>query len=153
MTKSCAWGICPNTDNKNPTLRFISFVKPYGRYGDRARAANWVYLCGRKNFTLENITQNSYICAHHFPNHKNKAKLNPILNKELEPYSCLSSEVHPKFVPTIGNTGKLQIIFFLSRNIHANSGRVTIFGLGRQNSGYLYLSKKLLFEGPNHLLI
>ena len=106
MTKSCAWGVCPNTDNKNPTLRFIPFVKPNGRFGDRPRAAHWVYLCGRKNFTLDNITQHSYICAHHFPNYEKKSQLNPILNKELAPYSCMTSEIHPKFFPTQGNTGK-----------------------------------------------
>ena len=102
MTKSCAWGICGNTDNKNPTLRFISFVKPYGTLGDHARAARWVYLCGRKNFSLENINQHSYICARHFPNHHNPKDLNPHFNKNLEPYSCRL--VQPKFVPTKGNT-------------------------------------------------
>ena len=105
MTKSCAWGICVNTDNKTPTLRFIPFVKPHGPLGDQARAARWVYLCGRNNFSLENITQHSYICAHHFPNYEKKKDLNPLLNKDLEPYSCLSSEIHPEFVPTKGNTG------------------------------------------------
>ena len=105
MTKSCAWGICVNTDNKTPTLRFIPFVKPYGPFGDHARAARWVYLCGRKNFTLKNITQHSYICAHHFPNYPHKKDLNIHCNKELEPYSArLLPNAHPKFVQTEGNT-------------------------------------------------
>ena len=114
MTKTCSWGICLSTDRKNPKLRFVPFVKPYGRFADHGRAARWVYLCGRKNFGLENIKRSSFICAHHFPNHANKRDLNPILNYDLEPYSCLSSEIHPKFVPTTGNTGIAKLIIALS---------------------------------------
>ena len=104
MTKTCSWGICLNTEKKNPKLRFVPFVKPSGRFEDKGRAARWVYLCGRKNFTLENITRHSFICAYHFPNYENKGQFNPILNQDLEPYYALSPEDHPKFVPTNGNT-------------------------------------------------
>ena len=107
MTKTCSWGNCINTDHKNPTLRFISFVKPYGTLGDHARAARWVYLCGRKNFSLENINQHSYICARHFPNYHDPKELNPHSNKNLEPYS--SRKVQPKFVQTKGNTVEKKI--------------------------------------------
>ena len=55
MTRTCSWGICLNTDRKNPNLRFVPFVKPYGRFAEPGRAARWVKLCGRKNFTVENI--------------------------------------------------------------------------------------------------
>ena len=108
MTKTCSWGLCVNTDHKNPTLRFISFVKPYGTLGDHARAARWVYLCGRKNFTLENINQHSYICARHFPNYHDAKEFNPHSNKNLEPYS--SRFVQPKFVETKGNTLEKKIV-------------------------------------------
>ena len=112
MTRTCSWGICLNTDRKNPNLRFVPFVKPYGRFAEPRRAARWVKLCGRKNFTVENITKNSYICAQHFPNYEHKNQFTPILNQDLEPYSCLSFEAHPKFVPTTGNTGIAQLIYW-----------------------------------------
>ena len=110
MTRSCKWGNCKNTDwkSKSPGLRFIPFVKPFGRYANIERAQRWIDLCGRKKFSVKNITHDSYICAHHFPNHEDKNDLNPILNNELEPYSFLtwlqSPESYPKFVPTKGNT-------------------------------------------------
>ena len=114
MTRSCKWGNCKNTDwkSKSPGLRFIPFVKPFGRYADVERAKRWIDLCGRKNFSVKNITHDSYICAHHFHNYENKSELNPILNNELEPYSFLtwlqSPENYPKFVQTKGNTVEKQ---------------------------------------------
>ena len=101
---TCSWGLCKNNSQKNPTLRFIPFVKPFGRFADEKRAKRWVHLCGRKNFTVDMIKRTSYICAHHFPNYHEKKDFNPILNKGLEPYSCLSSYLPPKFVKTKGNT-------------------------------------------------
>ena len=102
---TCSMGLCKNNKRKNPTLRFIPFVKPFGRFANEERAKRWVHLCGRKDFTVDQITQNSYICAHHFPNYENKKDFNPILNKELEPYNLFSSKTHPKFEKTKGNTG------------------------------------------------
>ena len=104
---TCSWGLCKNNSQKNPTLRFIPFVKPFGRFADKERAKRWVHLCGRKNFTVDMIKRTSYICAHHFPNYHEKNDFNPILNKGLEPYSCLSSARPFKFVQTKGNTGNL----------------------------------------------
>ena len=104
---NCSMGLCKNNRRKNPTLRFIPFVKPFGRFADKERAKRWVHLCGRKDLTVDKITHSSFICAHHFPNYEEKKDFNPILNKELEPYNYFSSK-HPKFVKTKGNTGKLS---------------------------------------------
>ena len=101
---TCSWGLCLNNKRKNPTLRFIPFVKPYGKFEDKERAKKWVHLCGRKNFTIDMINRNSYICAHHFPNYHQPIDFNPNVNKGLEPYSCLSAARRPQFVKTKGNT-------------------------------------------------
>ena len=102
---TCAWGLCQNTRQKNPTLRFIPFIKPFGRFPDRICADRWVWLCGRKNFTVDDITHNTYICAEHFDNYENVEDLNPRKNQRLEPYPATSkTSKAPKFVPTKANT-------------------------------------------------
>ena len=108
MTRSCKWGNCNNSDHKSPTLRFIPFAKPFGKHADLKRAQKWVDLCARKDFSVKSINNDSYICAHHFPNYETKEELTPQTNKELEPYSFLawlqSPNDFPEFVPTQGNT-------------------------------------------------
>merc|ERR1712203_321902 len=90
MTRSCKWGNCNNSDHKSPTLRFIPFAKPFGKHADVKRAQKWVDLCARKDFSVKSINNDSYICAHHFPNYETKEELTPQTNKELEPYSFLA---------------------------------------------------------------
>ncbi|XP_074613320.1 uncharacterized protein LOC141873274 [Acropora palmata] len=79
-TKHCSWGRC-NMDSRYPdrmpqSLKelqesgqkvFIPFVKPWH---DLERCKKWVNACSRKNFTTESITNNSYICALHWPKQK-----------------------------------------------------------------------------------
>ena len=85
MTRSCKWGNCQNTDHRSPsggpTLRFIPFAKPFGKHADVERAKKWIDLCARKDFSVKTITNDSYICAHHFPNYETKEELTPMLNK------------------------------------------------------------------------
>ena len=81
-TKHCCWGAC-NTDSrfldKNPNgTFFIRFPKP-GKLKDSMtdwekqqikqateKCMRWVHCCGRKNFTINNITKDTYICSLHF---------------------------------------------------------------------------------------
>ena len=83
-TVTCSWGHCPNTSQKNPTLRFIPF--PTSQFEYSIRVARWAWLCGRENFTENDITNTSYICAEHFDSYENVEDLNPKKNQNLEPY-------------------------------------------------------------------
>ena len=103
-TATCSWGLCQNTSQKNPTLRFIPFPS---QFTDSIRAARWAWLCGRKNFTGNDVTYNSYICAEHFDSYenvylkfKNVEDLNPMKNQTLEPHPHPSVNLSkpPKFV-------------------------------------------------------
>ena len=76
-TKHCCWGTC-NSDSRFPdklhkSLRemlelgmkiFIPFPKP--SQGSE-RCQRWVNACSREDFTINNITRNTYICALHWP--------------------------------------------------------------------------------------
>ena len=79
-TKHCCWGRC-NTDSRYPDRMpkplkeleksgkkvFIPFVKPSQ---DIERCRRWIHACSRQNFTVNNITRNTYICALHWPGEK-----------------------------------------------------------------------------------
>ena len=66
MVKTCASGLCHNNNNKNPEKVFALFVQPKGRGADLERAKIWVQLLGRGNFTVENVTRQTYVCSDHF---------------------------------------------------------------------------------------
>ena len=77
MPKRCAWGLC-NSDSrydeygKRPRLdmagvKFFRFPK---LATDPQSCKDWVNACGRKNFTVKDVTNNMYVCSKHF--HDNK---------------------------------------------------------------------------------
>ena len=51
---------------KRPDKGFALFVQSKGRRADLERAKIWVLLIGRGNFTVENVTRQTYICSDHF---------------------------------------------------------------------------------------
>ena len=53
---------------------FIRFPK-MGRQAEKAR--RWVRACGRRNFTVERIKKDTYICSLHFPGENGPSPLNP----------------------------------------------------------------------------
>ena len=65
MPLHCCHGVC-KSDSRKPEagVIFITFPKPWRNPG---AARRWVNLCARKNFTIDNITRNTYICSKHFP--------------------------------------------------------------------------------------
>ena len=83
MGKHCCWGTCTmNTWYSLPNnIKWIPFPKP-GKFKDgmtelekkaikkkQEKTKRWIYLCGRKDFTsIEQVTQNTYICSLHFVN-------------------------------------------------------------------------------------
>jgi hypothetical protein len=69
-------------------MEFLPFPKPKT---NRQRAKRWVFLCGRpkSNFSIENITGHTYICAKHFGRGEN---LDLHTNLSLEPFPAHSEE-------------------------------------------------------------
>ena len=95
----CIYGTCLS-DSRRPedkNLKFLPFAKPWN---DRKQAERWVHLIGRKNFTVDDITQNSYICVKHFPKNVELNWKNWKKNKTLEPYPALSLTIKtPQYIP------------------------------------------------------
>ena len=46
-------------------VKFFPFPKPKSKL-ERCKA--WIKACGRKNFTINNVTRNTYVCSKHFHN-------------------------------------------------------------------------------------
>jgi hypothetical protein len=85
--KHCIFGSCLSDSRRQPNIRFVRFVKPLR---NPERAARWVHLCGRSDFGVEDITQNTHICEKHFaPDVILNAKENP----DLEPYPASASKI------------------------------------------------------------
>jgi hypothetical protein len=81
----CAWGTCTSDSRKDEEgVTFLPFPKPKNNF---KQAKRWTFLCGRgKDFTVLNITQNTYICSKHF---KNDQVLSVKQNPSLEPFNAL----------------------------------------------------------------
>lgn len=81
-TKHCCWGNCTYDsrypDKFLPGTYFIPFPKvgkikdsmtqweKNRQSGRTERAKQWIRACGRKDFGIENITKDTYICSNHF---------------------------------------------------------------------------------------
>ena len=71
-------------------MKFVPFVKPRT---DMKRAARWVYLVGRSDFTVQNIQKHTVVCERHFPEN---IELDWKKNPALEPFpSSLQMETMP----------------------------------------------------------
>ena len=102
----CCWGTC-KTDtryyfNSPPGTFFIPFPK-VGRFKDvmtewernrekekTLKAKRWVFACGRKDFTLEKVKKDTYICSIHFVGGKGATEEYP------DPIKATLSENDPK---------------------------------------------------------
>lgn len=80
MPRTCVYEDCNASVERNPDLKFARFVQPQT---DLKRAARWVKLIGRSDFTIKSIKYGTIICQRHFPKGSN---LNWRLNKSLEPF-------------------------------------------------------------------
>ena len=69
----CIHGTCNSYTRKNPNIRFVPFPKPTK---SRERAEKWVKLMCKPNFTIDQITNNTYICELHFPGETNSGGRN-----------------------------------------------------------------------------
>jgi hypothetical protein len=87
MVKTCCYGLCNSDTRKDRTIRFLPFPKPKINL---SRAKRWIHLCGRNDFTVDNITSRSYICTKHFPDQEN---FDLMSNSELEPFPAHSEEL------------------------------------------------------------
>ena len=76
-TKHCCWGECKSDSRYQEKLDealkqmtaegrkpFIPFPKPSQGL---EKCQRWIAACSRENFTVKNITRNTYICALHWP--------------------------------------------------------------------------------------
>ena len=89
----CAWGLCNSDSRYNEKGRrprpsmvgvtFLPFPKPKTKL-ERCKA--WIKACGRENFTISNITQNTYVCSKHFRDGR-PSELYP------DPYPALPNEL------------------------------------------------------------
>ena len=77
--KSCLFLGCRSDSRKHPDLKWVRFCKPSF---DANRAKLWIQKLNRSDFTLQKITQYSFICEKHFPN---GADLNYRTNLTLTP--------------------------------------------------------------------
>ena len=95
----CAWGLCKSdskynekSKNSKPSMvgvSFIPFPKPKTNF---KRCKAWIKACGKKNFTIDNITRNTYVCSKHFHNGQ-PSELYP------DPYPAQSSQMLQKMQP------------------------------------------------------
>ena len=85
--KHCIYSNCLNNSRINPDLKWASFVKPTKPYNVK-RAIRWVHLLGRSDFTISNITKDTFICENHFPP---GVVLDWSKNVELEPFPANNS--------------------------------------------------------------
>ena len=70
---TCSWGLCNSNSKYGPNgkepradmenVKFFPFPKPKTKL---LQCKAWIAACGRKDFTVENITKNSYVCSKHF---------------------------------------------------------------------------------------
>jgi hypothetical protein len=84
MPKHCCWGKCPSDSRKSdPEVVFMAFPKPKTFPNEAKR---WAHLCGRgQDFTVSNITKNTYISSIHFPP---GAEFDLKTNRLLEPFNA-----------------------------------------------------------------
>ena len=80
--KHCVFSDCRSDSRYYPNLKWASFVKPTKTYNVK-RAIRWVHLVGRSDFTISNITKDTWICEKHFPP---GVVLDWSKNVELEPF-------------------------------------------------------------------
>ena len=84
MIKTCSWGTCDsnseydeNGSDPRPSMfgvKFYGFPKPFLR---SPKCKAWVKACGRKDFSVKQVTINSFICSKHFRGGK-PSKLHPM---------------------------------------------------------------------------
>ena len=70
---TCSWGLCNSDSRYGPNgkrsredmtnVKFYSFPKPKTNL---EKCKQWIKACGRKYFTVDNITRSSYVCSKHF---------------------------------------------------------------------------------------
>ncbi|XP_076349849.1 uncharacterized protein LOC143246664 [Tachypleus tridentatus] len=68
VNKHCCWGSCRSDSRYSgkESMRgvvFIPFPKPRR---SREKCERWVRACLRKDFSIQNVTKNTYICSKHF---------------------------------------------------------------------------------------
>ena len=78
--KYCAFGLCKSNSYKSPELRFANFPKVSVA---PQRAIEWAILMKRTDFTVNNITRNTFVCELHFDEN---VDLNYQTNTNLRPY-------------------------------------------------------------------
>ena len=92
-TKHCCWGECKSDsryfEKSPPGTYFIRFPKQ-GRIKDTMtewekgqekqkteKCRKWVYACGRKDFTVDDVKKDTYICSIHFIGNNGPTDENP----------------------------------------------------------------------------
>ena len=69
-TKHCCYGDCKSdsrTLESNSNIYFIGFGNGFPKPKvDLEKCKRWVQNCGRKYFTIDNVTKDTYICSLHF---------------------------------------------------------------------------------------
>ena len=69
-TKHCCYGDCKSdsrTLESNCNIYFIGFGNGFPKPKvDLEKCKRWVQNCGRKYFTIDNVTKDTYICSLHF---------------------------------------------------------------------------------------
>ena len=81
--KTCIFWECPSNSKTNPMMGFADFVSPDF---DMERAQEWVEIVNRYDFTIEDISENTFICEKHFPRDflNMDYRTNPILTPFLD---------------------------------------------------------------------
>ena len=71
-TKHCSWGLW-KSDSRYPESMQVGKIKDGMTEWEKnkqneftEKAKEWVHACGRKDFTIDKITKDTYICSLHF---------------------------------------------------------------------------------------
>ena len=78
--------------NPKPSMVGVSFIPFPKPKTNLERCKAWIKACGRKNFTIDNITRKTYVCSKHFHNGQ-PSELYP------DPYPAQSSQMLQEMRP------------------------------------------------------
>ena len=114
VNKTCVYRDCKSDSRSHPWLIWSNFIKPT-LAKNKKRAERWVQLVGRDDFTVDNITQDTYICEKHFSEEDHES-LNWKRNLKLDPFPAGVLPVNlnlPKPNPNYDLTDLSEFLWFL----------------------------------------
>ena len=78
-TKHCCYGTCRSDSRyqEREHMNGVFFIRFPTMCRQPEKARRWVRACGRRDFTVECLKKDTYMCSLHFPGEKGPTPLNP----------------------------------------------------------------------------